>query len=129
MLGQELCRCLCARVALPLRPRLDLTYELAQLAEQHAGLGVRTVERLDALESCEHRACLFHADDATAACVSTRAQLCNAFRAKQRRVKLAQQCAPVTVEEHGDEQAADEIRSRFAHGVDELRALLRCLTE
>ena len=50
MLGEELGRRLRARVALALRPDLDLSHELAQLAEQHARLGVRTVERLDPLD-------------------------------------------------------------------------------
>jgi len=123
MLGQELRRSLGARIALPFRPRFDLADELAQLIEQHAWFGARTVERLDPLESREYGACFFHANDATAADVSAGAQLCNdTFVAEQCRVELAQQCVPVPVQQHRDEQAADEIRRGLAHRIDELLA-------
>lgn len=101
MLGQEACRCFGARVALPLRPDLDLAHELAQLVKQNAGLGVRTVERLDPFESREDSTCLFHGNDATASDVSAGSQLCNdAFVTEQRRIELAQQRVPVPVQKH-----------------------------
>ena len=82
MLGQKPRRSLGARIALPLRPRLDLAYELAQLVEEDIRLGLRSVERLDPLESRKYRACLLHVSDATAADVSAGAQLCNTFGAE-----------------------------------------------
>lgn len=97
------------RSAFALRPDLHFAHELAQLREHQPGLGMLTVECLDAVEPGDHGTCFFHVPEATAVRVSARAQLCHTFVAEQHRVELAQQRASIAVQQHRNEQPAYEI--------------------
>ena len=113
MLGQKLRRSLGARIALRLRPRLDLAYELAQLVEQDIGSACARSSASIRSSRREHRACLLHAER------RYRGEMCQLARSCATRSRepssaassSRRSCAPVAVQEHGDEQPADEIRA------------------